>query len=126
MVKRAAGLLCLAVLFGCGPTPVPSSVTDTFQGTLASPSGYQSVFVGPGGAGQWSAEVTWKDAGGLVALEVFTADGTFVGRGDQPNRSVASKTFTWQGTAGATYRVDTYLQLMVTESYELRVTHPRP
>jgi hypothetical protein len=130
MGKRAFVLACLAMLTACGsgpsPDPVPATITETFQGTLVTPGGFQSRVVGPAGAGQWTAELTWTDASGAVALEVFNPDGTFVGRGERPTATAPSRTFSWSGSAGASFRVDTYLQLTVNETYTLRVTRPGP
>ncbi len=128
-MRRSWLALVLLVFSACGsdaPQAPSASIVETFTGSLATGTEYKAITVGPGGAGVWQADLTWNNAAGAVALEIFTTGGTFVTRGELTAPTASARSVAWTGQAGDSYRIDMYIQVPgVAENYQLKVTRPR-
>jgi len=97
---------------------------DYREGTLTASSTAQSLPIGPGGPGPWKAELSWKDPGAELKLQV-SSGGTFITSGRLINPTFMQAE--WSGDAGAVYTILVGLHSGPSpQSFELNLTFPKP
>jgi Tfp pilus assembly protein PilF len=119
----AAGVA--AVVLASGGEPYDPNQYEFRDGTLTPTLPFQSLPMGPGGAGHWKAELSWKDPSALVGLTVYDSTLRIITNG----RLLTSTTGVaeWEGEAGTVYQIKVGLQAnSPTTSFELNVTFPKP
>jgi len=106
--------------------PTAATKTDSFTGVLDSQQASSSVTLGPARAGPWTATLSYQDPNAAFQLRVFTTSSGVVTNANQ--NTSTSLLANWNGTEGASYRIDWSLNTTSAQkaTYTLTVTYPIP
>ena len=101
---------------------------EFFHGLLRQGDDWAMATAGPGGAGRWTAEITWTNPS-VVYIDVTDMSNDEWVTGGRL-LSDTSRIAEWNGVAGATYRFDINWDYDESSTepgaYELTVTYPNP